>query len=157
MALLASCGRGPSRLLTDAVDVLTLSASAWKGAFAALDAFLARHRDRVCAGWLGYDLGLDVEAWPTALADDFGAPVLHIAAYRTVREFAATPVPPAPKVAAAKSFVAHTTRADYQQRVLDKLRQAIQIIEPAVHASNTNLGFWIGLTKAFDIVKGVKP
>ena len=117
VALLASCGRGPSRLLTDAVDVLTLSASASKGALAALDAFLARHRDRVCAGWLGYDLGLDVEAWPTALADDFGAPVLHIAAYRTVREFAATPVPPAPKVAAAKSFVAHTTRADYQQRV----------------------------------------
>lgn len=117
VALLASCGRGPSRLLTDPIDALTLPASSWRGAFAALDEFLVRHRDRICAGWLGYDLGLDVEAWPQTLADDFGAPVLHVAAYRTVREFAAMPVPQAPAIAAARSFVAHATREDYQRRV----------------------------------------
>ena len=117
VALLAGCGRGPSRLCTEPEAALTLPAGAFAGAFARLDEFLARHQGRTCAGWLGFDLGLDVERWPQRLPDDFPVPVLHVAAYRTVREFAAAPVPRAPAVAAARALVAHTTRADYERRV----------------------------------------
>lgn len=119
VALLASCGRGPSRLLTAPIAALTLPADSWHGAFALLDQFLSKHKDRICAGWLGYDLGLDVEAWPRSLQGDFGAPILHVAAYRTVREFAQAPVPIAPCVPAARSLVAHTTQSDYERRVAE--------------------------------------
>ena len=117
VALLTGCGDGPAWLCTDAVEVLTLPGGAWSGAFAALDAFLRRHAQRRCVGWLGYDLGLDVEAWPTALADDFGAPVLHIAAYAEVREWADSRVPPAPAVAPASALRAHVSQSDYERRV----------------------------------------
>ena len=117
VALLHSCGRGPTWLCTDAVDVLTLPAGAWRGGFAALAAFLARHRDRRVAGWLGYDLGLDVEAWPLRLHDDFPVPVLHVAAYATVREFAPSVPAGAGAVPPAAALRAHVSRADYEARV----------------------------------------
>ncbi|MBM4063918.1 MAG: hypothetical protein FJ265_22900, partial [Planctomycetes bacterium] len=117
VALLHSCGAGPSWLCTDPVDVLSRPAGAWAGGFDALDGFLARHRDRRVVGWLGYDLGLDVEAWPLAIADDFPVPVLHAAAYATVRQWPPGPVGPAPPVPAAGPLAAHLARADYEQRV----------------------------------------
>jgi len=117
VALLHSCGRGPAWLCTEAVDVLTRPAGAWRGAFDALAVFLDRHAQRRVVGWLGYDLGLDVEAWPLVQRDDFPVPVLHVAAFDRVREFAATAVPPAPPLAAAASLRAHVSRADYERRV----------------------------------------
>ena len=62
VALLASCGAGPTWLCTDAVEVLTLPAGDWRGAWQRLEVFLQRHAPRRVVGWLGYDLGLDVEA-----------------------------------------------------------------------------------------------
>ncbi|MBX3461806.1 MAG: aminodeoxychorismate synthase component I [Planctomycetes bacterium] len=117
VALLHSCGAGPAWLCTEPVDALTLPAGAWQGAFAALDAFLRRHADRRVVGWLGYDLGLDVEAWPRRLGDDFPVPVLHAAAFARVQEFASGGVPPAPAVAPATGLRAHATQADYERRV----------------------------------------
>jgi anthranilate/para-aminobenzoate synthase component I len=117
LALLHSGGTGPTWLCTDPVDELTLPAGAHAGAFARLDAFLRQHRERRVVGWLGYDLGLDVEAWPVQLVDDFPVPVLHVAAYATVREFAPAPAPPAPPVAAASALRAHVGRRDYERRV----------------------------------------
>jgi para-aminobenzoate synthetase component 1 len=117
VALLHSCGRGPAWLCTEAVDVLTRPAGAWRGAFDALDVFLRRHAARRVVGWLGYDLGLDVEAWPLRQQDDFMVPVLHVAAFDRVQEFAPAAPPPAPPVAAATSLRAHVARADYEQRV----------------------------------------
>jgi para-aminobenzoate synthetase component 1 len=117
VALLAGCGRGPSRLCTEPVDELTIAPGGHAGALLRLDAFLGRHADRVCAGWLGYDLGLDVEAWPLRQSSDFGAPLLHVAAYARVQEFAAAPVPPAPLVPPAGPLRAHLARADYERRV----------------------------------------
>lgn len=117
VALLHSCGRGPSFVCTDAIEVLTRPAGAWSGAFAELDGFLQRHAARRVTGWLGYDLGLDVEAWPQRQRDDFVVPLLHVAAFDRVQEFAPAAVPPAPPVAAATAFAAHTTRTDYERRV----------------------------------------
>lgn len=116
-ALLHSGGDGPAWLFTDAVDTLTLAPGAWAGAWDRLDAFLQRHGERRVVGWLGYDLGLDVEPWPTRLADDFGVPVLHVAAFGTVREFAPAPVAAAPAVPAARGLRAHVARGDYEARV----------------------------------------
>ncbi|MGB3967567.1 MAG: hypothetical protein WBO45_12630, partial [Planctomycetota bacterium] len=53
VALLHSGGAGPDWLCTDPVDALTLPAGAWRGGFAALADFLARHRQRRTVGWLG--------------------------------------------------------------------------------------------------------
>ncbi|MBK8097017.1 MAG: anthranilate synthase component I family protein [Planctomycetes bacterium] len=117
VALLHSCGAGPSFLGTDPIEVLTLPAGAHHGAFAMLRAFLQRHAGRHCTGFLGYDLGLDVEAWPTGAPDDFPVPVLHVAAWRSWRTFAPAPVPPAPPVAAATHLRAHLPRTDYEWRV----------------------------------------
>ncbi len=117
VALLHSCGRGPAWLCTEAVDELTRPAGAWHGAFDALATFLQRHSSRRVVGWLGYDLGLDVEAWPQRQQDDFAVPVLHVAAFDRVQEFAPSAVPPAPAVAAAASLRAQASRADYERRV----------------------------------------
>lgn len=119
LALLCGAGWKHSMLCRDPIDALTLPAGAEIGAFSQLDAFLQRHRDRTCAGWLGYDLGRDVEAWPRRIDDDFGAPVLHLAAYARVDAIAndAAPLPNAPTVSAARSFVAHQSRSDYERRV----------------------------------------
>ncbi len=117
VALLASCGAGPSWLCSDAVDVLTLPAGEWRGAWQRLDEFLRQHPQRRVVGWLGYDLGLDVEAWPVTIDDDLPVPVLHVAAYASVQEFAPAPVPAAPPVAPASSFAAHVPRAAYEHKV----------------------------------------
>ena len=117
VALLLGSGWSQSLLCTEPVDALSLAAGAEIGAFELLEAFLERHRDRTCAGWLGYDLGRDVEAWPRAIADDFEVPVLHMAAYRRAEPCAPVPLPPAPPTAPARAFTAHTSRADYECRV----------------------------------------
>jgi len=117
LALLHSCGAGPSWLCTDPVDELTLSAGEVHGAFDRLDAFLQRNRSRRSVGWLGYDLGLDLEPRALHLAEDHAVPVLHVVAYGTVREYPAAPVPSAPAVQPARHLRAHVTRADYERRV----------------------------------------
>ena len=117
IALLHSCGAGPSFLCTDPVDQLTLGAGEVRGAFGRLDAFLQRHRTRRCVGWLGYDLGLDLEERAMVAPEDHAVPVLHVVAYASVREYPAAPVPPAPDVAPALSLRAHVTRAEYERRV----------------------------------------
>jgi para-aminobenzoate synthetase component I len=116
-ALLHSGGAGAVWLCTEPVAALTLPAGAWHGAFDRLGAFLERHHDRRVVGWLGYDLGRDVEAWPEQLGDDFAVPVLHVAAYASVREFAPAPVAPAPPVPPAASLWATWSRDDYERRV----------------------------------------
>src|SRR5690606_7548185 len=55
VALLHSCGAGPSFLLLDPVDELAVR-DGDPDALGRIDAFLARHSDRRCAGWIGYDL-----------------------------------------------------------------------------------------------------
>jgi len=117
VALLLGGGWGSDLLCSDAVDVLTLPAGAWCSAWAQLDAFVRRHRAHTCAGWLGYDLGLDVEAWPLLLPDDFPVPVLHVAAFATVRATPPAAAPPPPALAKATPLRAHTDRADYERRV----------------------------------------
>lgn len=117
VALLHSCGTGPSFLCTDPVDELTLGAGEVRGAFERLQEFLQRHRARRCVGWLGYDLGRDLEERAVVAPEDHAVPVLHVVAYATVREYRAMPVPPAPHVPPASSLRAHVTRADYERRV----------------------------------------
>ena len=117
VALLHGGGDGPALLCRGAVDALTLPAGAWSGAFARLDAFLREHRERRVVGWLGYDLGLDVEPWPLRLQDDFAVPVLHVAAYADWQELAPSRAAPPPRVPAAGPLRAHVGRADYERRV----------------------------------------
>jgi para-aminobenzoate synthetase component 1 len=117
VALLRGGVGGPWRLCREPVAVLTRPAGVVHGAFAALDAFLRVHRDRTVAGWLGYDLGRDVEDWPQQLVDDVPVPVLHVAAYARVDEFELLPVPAAPPVPPAAELRAHVSRADYERRV----------------------------------------
>jgi para-aminobenzoate synthetase component 1 len=117
VALLHSGGNGRTLLCTDPIDTLARPAGATEGAFAEFDAFLARHQQRRVVGWLGYDLGLDVEAWPLRLEDDFPVPVLHVAAYATIREFAPSVPHGAPALAPAEALRAHVGRADYERRV----------------------------------------
>lgn len=116
LALLHGCGDAPSWLLTDPVETLTRGPGDVHGAFAAVDAFLTRHRERRTFGWLGYDLGRDVEDWPQRIVDDFPVPVVHLAAFATVRQFEQAPVPAAPPMPAAV-LRAHQGRADYERRV----------------------------------------
>lgn len=117
IALLHSCGRGPAWLCTEPVEALTLPAGAWRGAWDQLDGFLQRHQARRVVGWLGYDLALDVEAWPLRIADDFPVPVLHVAAYGRVQEFLPGAVPLAPPVARAVRCAAHLRQAEYEGKV----------------------------------------
>ena len=117
VALLHGGGQGPAWLCTEPVAALTLAAGGWRGAWARLDTFLQTHRERRCVGWLGYDLGLDVEAWPLALADDFPVPVLHVAAYGRVQEFAPAVPTGAPPLPPADELRAHVTQANYEARV----------------------------------------
>jgi len=117
VALLHSGGRGPSWLCTDPVERLTLPAGAWHGAFAMLGAFLQRHQHRRSVGWLGYELGRDIEPWPQQLPDDFQVPVLHVAAYDTVQEFVSAVPSGAPPVPPASELRAHLGQRDYERRV----------------------------------------
>lgn len=126
-ALLAAPRTGPVALLRRADGraflgdqlrgELTLPAGDTEGAFERLGAFLRRHQQHTCIGFLGYDLALDVEPWPLHLADDLQQPVLHFAAYSRIRSFAAAPPPPVPALRPARSLRAHLPRADYERRV----------------------------------------
>lgn len=117
VALLHSCGAGPTRLLTEPVDELSVAAAGVRDGLVQLERFLAAHADRVCAGYLGYDLRDAVEELPRTIAEDFAVPVLHFVAYDDVREWPAASVPASPDVAAARDLRAHTSRADYEARV----------------------------------------
>ena len=101
VALLHDGRGGPTWLCTDAVASLDVAAGDWRGAFDRVDAFLAEHSERRLVGWLGYDLGLDVEAWPTQIDDDLGAPLVHLTAYDCVRAFDGAVARGAPDVPAA--------------------------------------------------------
>ena len=117
VALLHSGGRGATWLCREPVAALTRAAGNAAGAFAALDAFLQEHRESRVVGWLGYDLGQDVEAWPRHIVDDFPVPVLHVAAYRRVQEFVPAIPSGAPPVPAARQLRAHLSQGDYEARV----------------------------------------
>ncbi|MEC9048547.1 MAG: aminodeoxychorismate synthase component I [Planctomycetota bacterium] len=117
VALLHSGGAGPTWLCCDAVAALTLPAGQWRGAFDRLGAFLDEHRERRVVGWLGYDLGLDVEAWATSIEPDLPVPVLHVAAYADVREYPLASARGAPAVPPARELRAHLGQADYERRV----------------------------------------
>ncbi|MGC6486794.1 MAG: anthranilate synthase component I family protein [Planctomycetota bacterium] len=117
VALLHDGRGGPTWLCTDAAATLEVAAGDWRGAFDRVDAFLAAHAQRRVVGWLGYDLGLDVEAWPTRQQDDFAAPLVHLTAFADVREFDGAAADGAPPVPAATALRAHLGRADYERRV----------------------------------------
>ena len=117
VALLHSGGGGRTWLCTEPAASLTIAAADWRGAFERVDAFLRQQRDRRVVGWLGYDLGLDVEPWPTRVADDLGAPLVHLTAFATVREFEGAVPTGAPPLPAAQQLRAHLGRVDYERRV----------------------------------------
>lgn len=117
VALLHDGRGGPTWLCTDAVASLDVAAGDWRGAFDRVDAFLTEHSERRVVGWLGYDLGLDVEAWPTQIDDDLGAPLVHLTAYDCVRAFDGAAARGAPDVPAATSLRAHLGREEYERRV----------------------------------------
>lgn len=119
VALLHSGLKGRTWLCADPVKSLAIPAGDFCGAFDRIDAFLKLHRDRKVVGWLGYDLGLDVEAWPTRIADDFATPLAHLTAYADVREFEPAAARGAPDVPAATGLRAHVGRREYEQRVAD--------------------------------------
>ena len=117
IALLHGGGNGPTWLCREPQASLTLAAGEWRGAFEQLGEFLAEHRERRVVGWLGYDLGLDVEAWPQQLPDDFAVPVLHVAAYGNVTEYRDVSAVGAPAIAPAGELRATVSQADYERRV----------------------------------------
>ncbi len=118
LALLHSGGRGPSHLFVDPVEALTVVAADWPIAWEQLEAFLARHAQRACVGYLGYDLRDAVEPLPRSIEEDFEVPVLHFAAYDGRRTWPAAPVPaPASTGDSAHDVRPHTSRADYERRV----------------------------------------
>jgi para-aminobenzoate synthetase component 1 len=120
VALLHSCGAGPARLFTGAVDELTLAAEEWPDAWDRLAAFLAAHEQRPCVGYLGYDLRDATEPIARVAVDDFPLPLLHFTAYGGERRWPAAPAPflaGAPPVAPARRLSAHASRADYEARI----------------------------------------
>ena len=117
VALLHSCGAGPTRLFTDPVGELTLAPSEWSEAWPRLAAFLVKHVDRPCVGYLGYDLRDAVEELGRSIREDFEVPVLHFTAYAAERTWRPAAVPAAHRVAAATELCAHATRAEYEARV----------------------------------------
>ncbi len=103
---------------TNAVDVLSIEASEWRGAFARLEGFLERHRARRCVGYLGYDLRDDVEELPRTLPQDVDMPCLWFAAFDEWQVLPETTWPAeAVSVAAARDVALHLARADYERRV----------------------------------------
>ena len=117
IALLHGGGTGPTWLCTEPVAELTVAAGNWKGAWEQVGAFLQQQADRRCVGWLGFDLGLDVEAYATVIDDDFPVPLVHLTAYDAVRELHNVEVPKAPPVPAARNLRAHLSQSDYERRV----------------------------------------
>jgi para-aminobenzoate synthetase component 1 len=117
-AFLCSCGAGVSMAFTNAVDVLSIPAPEWRGAFARLAGFLERHRARRCVGYLGYDLRDDVEELPRTLPQDVDMPCLWFAAFDEWQVLPETTWPAeAVSVAAARDVRLHLARADYERRV----------------------------------------
>jgi aminodeoxychorismate synthase component I len=117
VALLHGGGVGPTWLCREPIATLTCGAGEWRSGFDRLGEFLAEHREHRTVGWLGYDLALDVEEWQQRAADDFEVPVLHMTAYRDVREFSAVDATGAPAVPAATDLCATIAQADYERRV----------------------------------------
>jgi len=117
VALLHSCGAGPSFLLLDPVDELVVR-DGEPDALGRIDAFLARHSDRRCAGWIGYDLRDAIEPLPRRCADDLGVPLVHLVAFAREERFAAAPVPSPPECpTAAEPVRAHVSRRDFEARI----------------------------------------
>lgn len=117
IALLHGGGEGPSWLCEQPLESLSCAAGDWSGAFDRLGRFLAKHREHRCVGWLGYDLGLEVESWPESAPDDFPVPTLHVTAFACVREFLDQDASGAPAVAPATELRAAVSQADYERRV----------------------------------------
>ncbi len=138
IALLHGGGVGPTWLCREPKASLTCPAGGWSGALEMLGQFLAQHANDRVVGWLGYDLGLDVEAWPRAAVDDFATPVLHVTAYADVTEFAHADAAGAPPVEPAGELLATLGQRDYERRVA-------QVVE---HIRNGDI-FQANLTQPF--------
>ncbi|MEM7205557.1 MAG: anthranilate synthase component I family protein [Planctomycetota bacterium] len=123
LALLQPCGAGMAELLTEPVDTLRVEgdAAALDGAFERLGAFLARHTQYRCAGWLGYDLRDAVESLPRRIDDDLAMPSLFVGAFARMRRWPAALVPEVPAElqpsATASAVRAHISRLAYEARV----------------------------------------
>ena len=117
LAMLHPCGEGPVRLFTDPVEVLSVAAEDVGEALDRLEGFLARHVERRCVGYVGYDVRDAVESLPRRIEGEFAHPVLHVVAYDDVREWASCAVPTPPGVASARELHAHASRQDYEARV----------------------------------------
>ncbi len=125
VALLHSCGDGPATLFRAPVDVLSVPAEAVSPALDQLERFVARHGQRACVGYLGYDLRDAVEALPRRIADDMPVPVLHFTAFGESETWNPSSVPDAPEVPAC-SVAPHLPRADYEAlvaRVVEHIRE----------------------------------
>jgi para-aminobenzoate synthetase component I len=117
IALLHGGGVGPTWLCRKPIASLDCGPSEWRGAFDRLGAFLGEHHDHRVVGWLGYDLGLDVESWPQLAPDEFPVPVLHMTAYAEVSRFEGVSAAGAPAVDAARDVRASISQQGYEQRV----------------------------------------
>ena len=117
VALLHSAGAGPTWLCTNPVASLTVPAGQWCGAFDRVGRFLAAHPESKVVGWLGYDLGLDVEPWKLRIEDDGEVPLVHLTAFASAREYVDASACGAPAVPAATELRAHVGRVDYERRV----------------------------------------
>lgn len=110
-------GRGPSYLLRHPVDALTIAAADVGGAFARIDEFLARHRRRRCAGFLGYDLRDAVEPLPRKIPADSHLPATQLVAFARCDVAYDVPAPAAPACPPATALRTHTPRADFERRI----------------------------------------
>lgn len=117
LAMLHSCGEGPVEWYSNPVEVLNVAAGEVDGALELLSAFLTRHAERRCVGYLGYDLRDAVERLPRRIDEEFSHPVVHVVAYDGVTEWESCPVPTPPAVAPARELCAHASREDYEARV----------------------------------------
>ena len=117
VALLHSCGEGPTRLFTEPVEVLRLAAGNFEAAWDELDRFLEVHRGRPCVGYLGYDLRDAVEPLARTIPEDLPIPILHFTAFGHEQVWGPCAVPAVADVPPASGLRAHTTRADYEERV----------------------------------------
>lgn len=116
LALLAGVPGAEGWLLRDPLEVLAIEAGDEAFAFQRLDAFLARHCTRRCAGYLGYDLREAVEPLPRKIVDDLGLPVLHVVAYGTGEKVTLSETPP-PAQGRAGPIRPHLARRAFEARI----------------------------------------
>lgn len=116
IALLHSGGGGPTWLFDGACDELVVQGDAASGALARIDAFLARHRERRCVGYFGYDLRDAVEVLPRRIAADLDLPLAHLVAFERQQAWHDHGVPAPPAIPPTDAR-AHTSRADFEARV----------------------------------------